>query len=230
MTMDPLETDLHSHLVPGVDHGSRSPVETVTLARGLVARGFRRLHVTPHQYRFGNDFTVAELGEMADGVRLLLSRAGVDVEVVAGAEHYLGDRFLRALERNEELASFLFRGERCVLIELPLHQPVVGVRRVAVELVRRGLRPVMAHPERIESALADEHRRQRWLDAGWVFQLDLLSLAGHYGAGPLARAHEIVRGGAVFGLGSDLHRPSELEVLSTALAHYRDLTLEMVNS
>jgi tyrosine-protein phosphatase YwqE len=225
-----LRTDFHTHIAPGVDDGSRSVWETVAMARGIAALGVERIHVTPHQFRFGNQNGLPELVRLAARVSDLLARAGLQVEVVAGAEYFFGECFAHALRAGEELATCACDGERLVLIELPLDRPVAGVRRVADTLLRRGIRPVMAHPERHASEGVDPERLHRWRGAGWAFQLNLLSLVGFHGERAEALARELVHDGFYEFVGSDLHRPSELEALREAHATYRALvTTEVVS-
>jgi len=47
---------------------------------------------------------------------------------------------------------------------------------VGAALLRRGTRPVLAHPERSSYLEGEPGRVEGWLDAGWRLQLNLLSL------------------------------------------------------
>ncbi len=228
--MTGLELDLHTHLVPGVDDGSRGGPETVAMARGLASLGVRRVHLTPHQYRFGNEFTPVDARAQAAQVRDLLARAGIALEVEAGAEYFYGSRLLAALERDEPLIATAVGPERCVLIELPFDRPVVGVRRLGTALRRRGLRPVLAHPERLGALLPPRARLDEWRRAGWQFQLNLLSLSGFHGEEPRAVASALLREGLVDHVGSDLHRPSDLDMLARAHETWRRLAPQRVEA
>lgn len=219
-----LEADLHSHLMPGVDDGSRGAVETVAMARGLAAMGVRRVHLTPHQFRFGNDFTLLEIQRRTDEVWRLLARAEIPLEVCRGAEYLYGERFLTALDRGEELITFEDRGRTCLLVELPLEQPAVGVRRVGQALLQRGITPVLAHPERIRAVEDDPDRLHAWKEAGWLLQLNLPSLAGGYGRRVRGLARTLLAEGLYDCTGSDIHRPNELEALREARDAFRELT------
>jgi len=225
-----LEIDLHSHLVPGVDDGSRGGPETVAMARGLARLGVRRVHLTPHQFRFGNEFTPLDARAQAAQVRELLARAGIALEVEAGAEYFYGSRLLAALERDEPFVATPVGAERCVLIELPFDKPVVGVRRVGAALRRRGLLPVLAHPERLGAQLPARERLDDWRRAGWRFQLNLLSLAGFHGEEPRAVATALLREGLIDFVGSDLHRPSDLDALERAHETWRRLAPQRVGA
>jgi tyrosine-protein phosphatase YwqE len=214
-----LRVDLHTHLVPGADDGSRGPVETVAMARGLAALGVRRVHLTPHQFRFGNDFAPADLRAMAYRVKDLLAAAAIPLEVVAGAEYCCGERFVRAVAGEEELCTFAHGGAPHVLVEFPLDRPVAGVRRVGRALARRGIRPVLAHPERYAAPL---DRMRAWHDEGWLFQLNLPSLVGAHGAAARDCAWRLKADGRYTFAGSDLHRPWDLEGVRRAHAALRE--------
>ena len=221
-----LKTDFHSHLIPGVDDGSRGAVETVAMARGLVDLGVERIHLTPHQYRMGNEFDVAELRKHTDEVWRMLARGNIPLEPVRGAEYYYGERLVDAIAGGEELITFEHEGETCILIELPMRAPAVGVRRVGAALIRRGIRPVMAHPERTQSLAHEPARIDRWLDAGWCLQLNLLSLVGAHGNDARELSRDFLADGLYDFTGSDIHRPAELPTLREAHRIFLELTSE----
>jgi hypothetical protein len=63
-------SEIHFHLLPGVDDGPSSIEETVELTRMAVADGTRTIVATPHvNGLFGTD-----LGRLADGVRMVSER------------------------------------------------------------------------------------------------------------------------------------------------------------
>ncbi len=225
-----LAADVHSHLMPGVDDGSKSPVETVAMARGLLEIGVARVYLTPHQFRLGNSFRAAELERRTQEVARLLEGAGVPLEVRRGAEHYYGEELLDAVGGRGELVPFDWEGESCLLVELPLHQPAVGVRRVGEALVRRGLRPVLAHPERTAGLSRDYDRARGWREAGWRFQLNLLSLVGRHGPEAAELSRAFLGEGLYDFTGSDLHRPAELRSLREAHDAFRALSLREVRA
>lgn len=225
-----LATDFHSHLMPGVDDGSRSPFETVAMARGLLEIGVTRVYLTPHQFRLGNSFRAEELARRTEEVARLLAEAGAPLEVRSGAEHYYGEELLDAVGGRGELVPFEHEGESCLLVELPLHQPAVGVRRVGEALARRGIRPVLAHPERTGGLSRDPDRARGWRDAGWAFQLNLLSLVGRHGPEAEHLSRIFLGEGLYDFTGSDMHRPSDLPALREAHRAFRALSLREVRA
>lgn len=218
-----LVSDIHSHLMPGVDDGSRSPMETVAMARGLAELGVQRVYLTPHQFRLGNRFAAPELKRRTDEVSAFLARAGIDLEVRCSAEHFYGEELLDAVGGRGDLVTFDWESGNCLLIELPLHQPAVGVRRVGEALLRRGVQPVLAHPERTAGLSRDYGRAHGWRDAGWRFQLNLLSLVGRHGPEAEEVSKALLGEGLYDFVGSDMHRPAELGPLREAHAAFRTL-------
>lgn len=226
-----LVNDVHCHLIPGVDEGSRTFGESLQMARALERLGVTAVHATPHQFRFGNDRSSDELRHLTGALVEHLRSAGVGLRVVPGAEYLLGERLLDALDRDEDLLTWSRVSEdgaaRCVLVELPLRAPVVNVDRIATLFVRRGLEPVMAHPERVAALADDPHRIRAWHEAGWRFQLDLLSLSETYGPVPAALADLFLSQGLYDHVGSDLHRASQLDDLEAAHATLRALLQDL---
>lgn len=222
-----LATDVHSHLVPGVDEGSRDLAESLIMARGLERLGVKRLHLTPHEMRFGPALGAQRVRSLVGEAGDAFARAGVGLEIVAGAEYYFGERLLDAVQAGADLVTWPSHGSSgpgpSVLIELPLREPVVGVGRLGRLLVQRGIRPVMAHPERVVALQFDAQRLTRWRSEGWRFQLDLLSLVGAYGLEARDVATRLLQVGAYDVVGSDLHRASQLDDLARAHDAWRRL-------
>jgi protein-tyrosine phosphatase len=210
-----------------MDEGSRDVAESRAMLRTLVGLGVRRVHATPHQYRFGARRTAAEIAARTEALRQEIGRDAPDVEIVPAAEHLYGERLLTAVERGEELVTWPLPnggGVRGILVELPLREPVIGVERVGAALLRKEIRPVLAHPERVEAAMGGLERSRSWRAAGWELQLDLLSLVGAYGRGAERSAREHLAAGLYAWVGSDLHRASQLPALERAHREYERLT------
>ncbi len=216
---DVLALDVHCHILPGCDEGSRNSAESLLMARELAALGVRRVHATPHQFRFGNERALADVGARVADTRRDLERNGVEIEVVPSAEYLFGERLFDAVEANETLITWTAPHRdavRHVLVELPLRDPVVGVESLAKRLLRSGIRPVMAHPERVQSVIGDATRTTAWRAAGWEFQLDLLSLSGTYGRDVRATAERFLDAALYDFVGSDLHRSVQIPDLVRA--------------
>src|SRR5215813_9478864 len=171
--------DLHCHLLPGVDDGARTPEDALAMARALVSVGVSTVAVSPHA-RAGCapvEVCVERLGTL----RRALADAGVPLTLELGAEY--------------------------VLVELPYTAPVPALPTLIFQMMRKGVVPLLAHPERcLELQRAD--RAAEAVGLGARLQLDVGALGGRYG--PVARraARELLDRGLYSVAATDLHAPA----------------------
>jgi tyrosine-protein phosphatase YwqE len=85
---------------------------------------------------------------------------------------------------------------------------------VVFELQLKGYRPILAHPERYPFLCDDWRELRRIQEAGCRLQINLLSLTGHYGAGPRASAESMIKKGLISFLGTDAHHLTHLKELA----------------
>lgn len=187
--------DLHSHLLPGVDDGSRSADQSVRVLTTFVERGIDGVCCTPH----------CLASRVADGWpddhetawRDLIARVPAGMTLYRGAEVML-DRPLpaAAAERRVTLG-----GSRYLLVEFTRQVPAEIVARALADIVRQGLVPVLAHPERYSSCSVEAVRA--WRELGGVMQVDATTLTLPSSRGD--RARDLVRAGLADILAGDNH-------------------------
>ena len=204
-----MRTDLHFHLLPGVDDGPRDDREAIELAQLAVADGTGELVATPHVRRLD----VEELPLRTDELCACLDEAGVDLAVRSGGELSPGDVSALSGEQLEALAEGPPAG-RWLLLEAPLQPLEADLAEAADELRERGFGVVIAHPERCPELTAAEIRRQ--VELGACLQLNASSLTGQHGADAERAALELVRSELPVVLASDAHSPSRPPLLTQA--------------
>lgn len=209
-----MRTELHFHLLPGVDDGPTDDAEATELARLAVADGTRVIVATPHV----NAVEIAELPERLKQLRAVLSRAGVQLDVRQGGE-LSPDDVPRVTQVELESIAHGPRGRRWVLLEAPLTPGQSALEPAAEEVRARGFGVLIGHPERSPGYSIEMVREQVRLDA--VIQINASSLVGVHGARAERAAGEIARSGVPFVLASDAHsseRPPLLSEAARALA------------
>ena len=211
-------TELHFHLLPGVDDGPADLDEAIALARLAVADGTALVTVTPHLRDLLLRGILPELPARVRVVAEALRGAGVPLELRAGAElaHYdvarLDDTGLEAVAQGPP-------GARWLLIEAPLSgSDLAGLQAATAEARARGFGTLIGHPERCAPLMEDPGALAAERLAGARLQVNGSSLLGYHGADALARGLELVRSGAADVIASDAHRPARPPVLSAALA------------
>jgi len=150
--------DLHNHLLPAIDDGSKGMEETIEFLRIAARDGVRVITATPHMKPGVYDNDRAAILEAVERVRAAASgdvEAG-KVELLPGAEvYYTADVVDRA--RRGSLMTIGDRG-RYILLELPYQQVPMQVDETIFQLRLLGLTPLMAHPERVAYYLEDFDR------------------------------------------------------------------------
>jgi protein-tyrosine phosphatase len=208
------ETDLHSHLIPGIDDGAKTMEEAIELILGLKALGYKKLITTPHimSHRFPNSSEIILHG--LDALRRELESRDIDIVVEAAAEYYVDEHFLELLEQDD-LLTF---GDNYLLFELSYIAAPANLEAVLFAMQSRGFRPVLAHPERYTYLQGRFDRYLELKKAGVLFQLNGVSLAGHYaGRSVQTTARKLSERGMVDFIGSDTHGMRHIDSLRRGL-------------
>lgn len=211
----PLETDIHCHLLPGVDDGSKSIEESTTCLRIMQAAGFKNIICTPHfQYRRFDNREEDIRERFAQMTRHLADSAPLSLPRLAGigGEYRIDAGFGDHLKQGR----FLLVGEKYLLVEFSLHQQVLGLDEILFDAQMRGYDIILAHPERYPYFAPRSSRLEHFKEMGIYFQTNILSLSGFYGDGARARACEMIDAGWVEFLGTDMHNSIYAQALIDA--------------
>jgi protein-tyrosine phosphatase len=192
--------DLHCHILPGLDDGALDIADSVAMARQAAQDGIAVVCATPH-IRDDHDVRIEELPCRISELQRELDRSNVHVRIAQGGEvaqptvERLSARQLRELSLN--------RGG-WILLE-PAPGPIADeLAAVAERLAARGMRTIVAHPER--HAGADLVGRLRELAArGCLLQWTADFLARADPGDPDALVLRLAREGLVHLLASDAH-------------------------
>lgn len=208
-------TDIHFHLLPGVNDGPATLADSIDLARAAVHDHTRTVVATPH---VRSDFVtdVVGLRDVLRDVKAALARAAVPVSVLSGAE--LGyDMVGRLSQRELEAIAQGPPQRRWLLVETPFTGIGADVNAATDELRERGFGVVLAHPERgaglLDSNCAGLHHE---LAAGSGLQVNALSLAGRHGEAARRAALRLTDLGLVTAVASDAHGGARRPALTLA--------------
>lgn len=196
--------DLHSHLLPGIDDGTRTPEEALAMARAMLADGVTTVAATPH---VREDFptTSAQMRRALEELCGALAAARLPLTVLPGGE--IAYSLLGELDEGELAAFGLGGNPRLLLVELPAFGlPLDLLPRVA-GLHERGFTTVIAHPERHPDLIRAPQLLHELVRVGVVLQVTAAALDGRLGRGQRSAAMALVDEGLAHLIGSDAHRP-----------------------
>lgn len=196
--------DLHLHLLPGVDDGSRSMDETLEMARALVALGYTHAAPSPHHRAEYASKDPALCAQRLAEVKAALQAAAIPLELFPNAENFfLEDALLTEL--GTPAARTLGKG-KVLLVEAPYQGPIPMLGQLIFKMKLKGVTPLIAHPERCFE-FEKKGRAAELVAAGALLQLDVGALIGRYGKTAEKLARQFLHDGLYAVAATDLHSP-----------------------
>lgn len=204
-----LQTDIHSHLIPGIDDGSKSMDDSLILSKGLQDLGYKKAITTPHIMSDYYRNTPEIIRSGMDQVKKEFTSHNINLEVNAAAEYYIDYEFITNIGKTE-LLTF---GDNYILVEFSFAEPPRAIKEAFFELQTNGYKPILAHPERYIYWHDNPRDLFELKNRDVLFQINLLSLMGLYGEAPAKMGEMLLNNSLVEWLGSDLHNEHQLNLL-----------------
>src|SRR5690606_18186926 len=202
--------DMHSHLIPGIDDGSKSLEESLALIGRMEGYGLRKLIITPHVMTefFKNTPEIIQSG--LEQLRSSIKAANINIELEAAAEYYLDEVFIEKISGGQKLLTF---GDNYVLVETGFMSKPSMLLESFFQLEMAGYQPVLAHPERYLYLHHDPELLEAMVDRDMKFQLNLLSITGYYSKPVKKFAEKLIDEGLVKLVGTDCHNERYLDYM-----------------
>jgi protein-tyrosine phosphatase len=193
--------DLHSHILPGIDDGPPTLEGSLELARAAVAEGTRTILATPH-INADPSVDAARVAAGLDTLRPALAAAEIPLEVLPGGEiamWRLGDL------DDAALRTLALGGGPYLLVESPFSPAIGAFEPLVLDLLERGHRVLLAHPERCPAFHRDPERLERLVESGVLVQITAGSMTGDFGQTVRRLTSAMIRNGVVHVVASDAH-------------------------
>ena len=202
-------TDMHSHLLPGIDDGSPDTVTSALLKKGLEDLGYQQFITTPHIMW---DLYKNTPDTINDALKSLQQQPG-HTNIRPAAEYFMDEHFSEEVEKGLPLLAV--SGKK-ILVEFSFVAPPIDLKEQLFNLQIKGYEPVLAHPERYAYFATNKTVFDDFKSMGCLFQLNLLSAAGYYGKISLELAHWLVGKNYIDFAGTDLHHERHLDALRSS--------------
>jgi protein-tyrosine phosphatase len=203
--------DLHSHVLFGLDDGSRDIATSRAMVGALAALGFSEIYATPHQ-KAGQFMPTREAIDAA--FAHVKAVCAPDIRLGLAAENMWDDVFYDRLQQGT-IPSY--DGGDAFLVELRPPEMPVGVVEQLFKLRMSGKAPVLAHPERYEPMWNDDGLVER-LRAQCAFVCDLGAIAGYHGKQQQKMARRFVEEGIAIAVASDAHTVEDVRTAAEGIA------------
>lgn len=205
-----IESDWHCHILPGIDDGAQTEQQSLEMLELYVEMGVKKIVATPHIRADYFKNTKQSIVAAQAKVQALITAHNFPIVLEAAAEYYTDENFLRLIEEDELLPI----ENQYILFEFPMQSPTLGGEKLVEKLQRRGYTPLLAHPERYRYWHGKPNEWEKWKNLGVCFQLNLLSLMGHYGIGERRAAVQLLEANYIDAVGSDAHGLRHLQKLN----------------
>jgi protein-tyrosine phosphatase len=197
--------DLHCHLLPGIDDGPKTLEDALTLCRIASRNGIHKAVTTAHILPGTYDNTLASIKEAWLAFKTSLQETDIDLDLGYAAEIRIDPILVEMVETDTLPVLGEYEGERVVLLEFPHTHIPPGCEELIHWLLEKGIRPMIAHPERNQAVIKKLKKLKPFIKAGCLFQVTAGSLAGIFGNEPRKCGIKMLKHGWVTVLASDAH-------------------------
>lgn len=206
-------TDMHSHIMPGVDHGSQSVEESIEMLKAEIDMGINRVILTSHTTAETFENTPETLAEGYETLKAAVEQEGLDIELHYSSEYRI-DEYWDQLYKDGRIVPM---PGNFLLLENSFVQELISIDDLLFDLRSKGYKPILAHPERYSYYTHRRTRYEKLHSMGVKFQVNLLSLAGYFGPGAHSNAMWLIEHSLVDMLGSDMHSIEHAQIIQRYL-------------
>jgi len=192
--------DIHSHILWGLDDGSESYEQSAAMLRVAAEAGTTDIVATPHansRYVFDPDQVEAKIAQ--------LQAATPAPRIHRGCDFHLNFENVESALR--EPGKYTINHKNYLLVEFSDAGIPGGMESVFGQFLKRGMIPVITHPERNHLLMRDPAQLARWAEQGCLLQVTALSLTGGFGSDAKNHAWDLMDRRIVHVVASDAHDP-----------------------
>lgn len=197
-------TDIHNHLLYGIDDGSINKEQSIEILKELKEIGFNNIILTPH-YIDDTKYTsdIENNNKILKELKLELNKQNIDINLYLGNEIYITENILTLL--NSKKITTL-NNTNYLLIELPLNNKLNNLDDYLHELIVKGYKIIIAHPERYIYFQDNKEELLKLKEKGILYQCNYYSLIKKYGRKAYKLIKYMLKNNLVDYLGTDIHR------------------------
>ena len=216
-----ISTDIHSHLIPSIDDGSKDLETSINIIKKLSELGFKKIITTPH---IMSDMYRNDSKTIINGLNLLkqeVLKQKIEISLSAAAEYYVDFEFVQNIGKQD----FLTFGNNFLLIEHSFIDAPKDFFDIIFKLQTEGYNVVLAHPERYRFYQINDY--EKLIDKGVYLQLNLLSLTNYYSLNVSKKVKTMIDRKMFSFVGTDCHNQLQAELYANCIR--TNLFTDLVN-
>lgn len=195
--------DLHCHLLPGIDDGSKSMDISLRLAREATGNGVTHALLTPHHMNGRYVNHKQDVIRRTKEFQEQLKSHDIPLTVFPCQEVRINGQLLEALDEDDIL--FADTGNRYLMLEFPDDDVPYYTNQMIFDLQQRGITPVIVHPERNTKIMTQPDLLYQMLEKGCLSQITASSYVGTFGKKVEKFSRQLIETGQGYVFASDAH-------------------------
>lgn len=198
--------DIHSHILYGIDDGSKSIEESINIIKEHIKMGFTDIVVTPH-YIENSKYETNNIDKenILNKLKEELKKQNIKINLYLGNEVFVNNN-LEELIKKQEISTI--NNSKYLLIEFPMNEKPNDINNIIYELKIKGIIPIIAHPERYDYVEKNPNLVLEWIEEGALLQSNYGSIIGVYGSGPQKTIKKLLKKDLIDFLATDIHYPN----------------------
>lgn len=198
--------DIHCHILPGTDDGSKDLDMSIKMAKAAVDEGITHIIATPH-HNNGQYLNVKQ--EIINKVARLneaLVNQQIPLTILPGQETRIYGEILEDYDNGEILS--LNNTGKYIFIELPSNHVPRYTEQLLFDIQLKGLTPIIVHPERNQEIIENPDKLYQFVKKGAITQVTGSSVAGYFGKKIKKFSLQLIEANLTHFIASDAHNLS----------------------
>ena len=198
-------TDIHSHVLPGIDDGAKNIEDSFFLMEEMKKMGFKKCITTPHTMNTVWDNTPKSIEEAY--LKITSAKKIIPVELETASEYLLDESVVIKAQKGQLLTL----KDNFILVELSYLNPPIQLYDFIYQIQLSGYNIILAHPERYTYFHSNKKELNKLKKSGCHFQLNLLATVGYYGKDVSKMASYLLKENMYDFAGSDIHHKNHIQ-------------------
>lgn len=199
--------DIHSHILYGVDDGSKDIETSVKMAKEAYEKGFTHICCTPHYLEPDYISSWQENEKKLEILNQRLKEEKIDIELRLGNEIFINENTIDNITNHSALK---LNESKYVLVEFPMINELKCSDKIIDKLILKGFKVIIAHPERYKYVQQNSDYLIPYLEKGVIFQSNFGSIMGMYGDDARLCMNDLLKRNMIQILATDSHKANSV--------------------
>lgn len=195
--------DIHTHIIPSIDDGSKNVEETFNLINEAKMAGFTDIMLTPHFITNYYETTGAEVKFWVESLQKIVNEKKIGVKLHSGMEIYICEELTELIKKGIVLP---LANSKYILIEFPMNTTMRNANEILFMIRNMGYQVIIAHPERYKCIQENIEYAMQLSEEGCMFQSNYGSIVNLYGKEAKKTLKKLFKMDLVSFLGTDTHK------------------------